>query len=139
MASTHEFLQAVLNMQQDAQANLPMEPNNGNPRGANNMPSNTALPAQAGGARHYPWLAPSSSMDFIRELLARPLQTGGGLPPTQVQPQASVVPAMSTNVPPQVVLPNPMQTGGVMPPTPARQGPPVVLPSGRVYDAKYGI
>lgn len=107
MASTQEFLQAVLNMQQDAQANLPMEPNNGNPRGANNMPSNTPLPAQAGGARHYPWLAPSSSMDFIRNLLAKPLQTGGALPPAQVQqPQAPmpnsnvVMPTMSTNAPP---------------------------------------
>lgn len=140
MASTHEFLQAVLNMQQNAQANLPMEPNNGNPRGANNMPSNTPLPAQAGGARHYPWLAPSSSMDFIRELLAKPLQTGGPMPAMQVKPAPMPTPIMSTptQAVPQVVLPT-MSTGGVMPTTAVRQDPSVTLPRGRVYDAKYGI
>lgn len=142
MASTQEFLQAVLNMQQNAQANLPVEPNNGNPRGANNMTSAAPpVPNQVNGARHYPWLAPSSSMDFIRDLLARPIQTGGNLP---AQPAPVQGPIMSTPTPAtqQVVLPT-MNTGGIMPPSriPTQEPPSVVLPrmQGRVFDAKYGM
>ena len=65
MAGLNGLIQAMNNMQTDAQAALPVDPNNGNPMGANNMPAqqNKAL-------QHYPWLGPSPYMTSVRERLA---------------------------------------------------------------------
>lgn len=83
MPSTQELLQAITGMQQNAQAALPVIPNNGNPRGANNMPA-SAVPQQATpqvpGAGKYPWLAPSDNMQLIRDMLNRPI-TPTAMPP----------------------------------------------------------
>jgi hypothetical protein len=92
MATSQELLQALTNMQQNAQSNLPVIPNNGNPRGANNMPGmaesepDGRLPPPNGrpanGGHFYPWMNPSPSVDLIQQLLAR---TGGPNQPTPVQ------------------------------------------------------
>lgn len=85
MPSTQELLQAITGMQQNAQAALPVIPNNGNPRGANNMPASDvpsqSLP-QVPGADKYPWLAPSDNMQLIRDMLNRPIaQANTGIVP----------------------------------------------------------
>lgn len=88
MPSYNEVLQSVLGMQQNAQAALPVIPNNGNPNGANNMPAAAGAPAVAGGgggADKYPWLQPSDSMNTLQRLLSRPIMQGyqGPMPGTQ--------------------------------------------------------
>lgn len=75
MLSTQEILQAVTDMQANAQQALPIIPNNGNPRGANNMPQqvphNTGIIPQAPSpmVERFPWLKPSASMDNVRAFL----------------------------------------------------------------------
>lgn len=116
MATSQELLQALTNMQQNAQSNLPVIPNNGNPRGANNMPSMDGNEAagrgpmqrpQQGG-HFYPWMNPSPSVDIIQQLLAG---TGGG---AQVMPAAT---------------PANVNTGGGLPPVNTGVVPPV-MPNG---------
>jgi len=70
-------------LQQQAQAALPVTPNNGNPNGAHNMPAAGVLPAATGG--RYPWLQPSPSMGWVQQMLQRPLMQGytGPMPGTQ--------------------------------------------------------
>lgn len=123
MATSQELLQALTNMQQNAQSNLPVIPNNGNPRGANNMPGidqrvlgNTPgqqpNPQNKQQGHFYPWMNPSPSVDIIQQLLAN---TGGVAPVMQQEPKG---PTMGFNdgrtVP---VLPTNINTGGGMPPT----------------------
>ena len=49
MLSTQQVLQSLIDMQANAQQALPVIPNNGNPRGANNMPrTGGALPPRQG-------------------------------------------------------------------------------------------
>lgn len=76
MAGTQELLQAVLNMQQNAQAALPVIPNNGNPRGANNMPAGpaSAAPAPAPHDNTPAWVRPSASMEQLQQILSQPIQ-----------------------------------------------------------------
>lgn len=95
MLSTQQILQAAIDLQGNAQRALPVLPNNGNPRGAFNMPRNTGgmqQPQQTGGydssginpqannprvpmsqesqlAERFPWLKPSASMDNVRNYL----------------------------------------------------------------------
>lgn len=88
MLSTQQILQAVIDMQANAQQALPVIPNNGNPMGANNMPAarGSILPQQPTGgydssgiipanakpspmAERFPWLRPSASMDNVRQFL----------------------------------------------------------------------
>lgn len=103
MLPSARFLQEIIDMQRNAQANLPVEPNNGNPRGANNMPQAPAsLPEQVGGARFYPWMAPSSSMEFIRQMISSPKASN--------PPPVTTIPSHPL---PQVVFP--MRTGGALP------------------------
>jgi hypothetical protein len=78
MPSTQELLNLITGMQQQAQQNLPVIPNNGNPNGAYNVsphrpqvPSPTPSPISRG--PKYPWLDPSPSMANIDNLLAQPL------------------------------------------------------------------
>ena len=90
---SQEMLQAISNIHPNAQERLPILPNNGNPRGANNMPTlpqtegvpSNQPPAQqptvqastqppVASPYYYPWLAPSPSLDAIRQL-GRPQAT----------------------------------------------------------------
>lgn len=121
MLSDQRFLTALLDMQQNAQANLPVEPNNGNPRGANNMPTpSTPLPAEQGGARFYPWLAPSPSMEIIRSMLQKPKPIVGippvsqPTPPAQTSGSLPVMPVMSTGTPAMQTI-NPAPSTPVLP------------------------
>ncbi len=93
MPSTQELLQAITGMQQNAQAALPVIPNNGNPQGANNMPSNpdaTAPDTTATSPYFYDWMKPSPAVDLIHKMLSAPLQPpiNGGVmaPPVQLDP-----------------------------------------------------
>lgn len=90
MLSTQQILQSLIDMPANAQQALPVLPNNGNPRGAFNMPHQgtpvptTPVAKQPGNtgivpphmrrpeislAERYPWLKPSASMDNIRNYL----------------------------------------------------------------------
>jgi hypothetical protein len=74
MSSTQELLQAITGLQERAQDALPVLPNNGNPRGANNMPKVVQQPQQAAPAPvqppdRFPWLKASPAMDGIRNML----------------------------------------------------------------------
>lgn len=97
MAGIHEILQAVLGMQQNAQAALPVIPNNGNPAGANNMP---AMAGNAGVVGPTPrpsnspgWLNASPSMEVIRQMLG---QYGRGNPMQAVaQPPHTMGPGIT--------------------------------------------
>lgn len=89
MPSTSELLQAITGMQQNAQANLPVIPNNGNPQGANNMPAGSTIPTPATG-NNLAWLQPSASMDYVKQLLSQPLHQGTTAAP--VPPTTGVVP-----------------------------------------------
>lgn len=96
MASTNQLLAAISNMQPDAQANLPVVPNNGNPAGAHNMPQQGQAPANPAHA-HYPWLAPSQHMQNI---LARvQTQQSGMQAPVAPQPVAPPQPAAPVGMP----------------------------------------
>lgn len=107
MATSNEMLQAVDSIQQNAQAALPVLPNNGNPMGANNMaPAGTmvgqeqAQPAPNNGY-FYPWMQPSQHMTNIRQRLAA-RQTA--MPPAPMQqPVPQVQPVM-----PQSMMPTQM-------------------------------
>ena len=108
MATTQELLSAVTNMQPNAQAALPVIPNNGNPQGAYNMPSQTtpAKPPQARGP-DLSFLKPSQGMqDFSAMLQRRQLEldgkraqqnpaTGAPMQLPVAQPQAPVLPMRS--------------------------------------------
>lgn len=73
-------------MQQDAQAALPVIPNNGNPGGVYNAPQTGGVvppqpvPIQQTGGNQapqhfYPWMRPSPHMDAIRQMLGQRMQT----------------------------------------------------------------
>lgn len=66
MPTTQEILQALSGMQQNAQASVPVTPNNGNPAGANNMPMDNT-PA---------WVRPSPSVGQIDQILQGHTQQG---------------------------------------------------------------
>ena len=70
MAATQQMLQAVSGLQENAQGNLPVIPNNGNPGGAYNMAS-----AEPEGQMPSPqvnplaWLQPSEYMTNVKQIL----------------------------------------------------------------------
>lgn len=115
MADMSQLIQAMAQMQPQAQAALPIIPNNGNPQGANNMPNGNASPVMPGinatALQHYPWLAPSPSMDLVQQMLQNypqfsnnvqpvsPQQPGGNMIPMPTNPAASqpVLPRMGSN------------------------------------------
>lgn len=113
MALSQELLQAITDMQLNAQERLPVIPNNGNPRGANNMatggnqpavntgvvppsapPAQTQPPVKSPYA--YPWLAPSASVERIRNMLSPATQPPVNLnqpqPVSQTQPMVPLLP-----------------------------------------------
>jgi hypothetical protein len=78
MPSTQELLNLITGMQQQAQSNLPVIPNNGNPNGVYNnpraaQPNELPMRRRFSGEHMYPWLNPSPSMGNIWELLSKPL------------------------------------------------------------------
>lgn len=88
------------NIQQDAQANLPIEPNNGNPMGANNMPAPQAAPS----IFQYSTANPSPYM----QALAAILKTGTANQPeaaAQVAAAAAPAPVLPQRVASMPVLP----------------------------------
>lgn len=144
MPSYQEVLQAITGMQQNAQASLPVIPNNGDPRGANNMPAATAavMPSTTG-ANKFPWLNPSPSMDVLHQLLSRPLMQGyqGPAPGTdefRAARQAGETPIRdylqeqraAQGLPPRPVLPTPGNGNtGIVPPHMSETAPrPMNLP-----------
>lgn len=116
MADFSQAIQAALGMQQNAQTSLPVLPNNGNPMGANNMPGalspqGAPSPVAANAVNHYPWLAPSPSMDVIHQMLQNPFQNtvhpimagGGGMGVPNNVPPMQQVPGVNTGVVPPVM------------------------------------
>ncbi len=73
---------AANGVQQNAQAAVPVVPNNGNPGGAYNMPA---------------WMEPSSNLSYIQEYLNKPIVNSPGyntgvVPPMPTVPQTQQVP-----------------------------------------------
>lgn len=110
MASAQEMLASASNLQQDAQAALPVIPNNGNPGGAYNMPQNGQSPAKPPGP-DLSWLQPSAHMQEVNNTLqalqqsidASRQQVQNSQPAVQqpqlpVMPQTTMAPAMSAGV-----------------------------------------
>lgn len=70
MATSQQMLAALGGMQANAQAALPVIPNNGNPNGAYNMPQTAGVPRQAAPAGpDLSWLQPSKYMDEVNNIL----------------------------------------------------------------------
>lgn len=121
MSGIPELIDAVMNMQQNAQGNLPVIPNNGNPNGANNMPggkygAKPHVPNQPRPGGDPSWLAPSPAMEEIKRLLSGQNQPPGhvGIMPVPNQP---VIPHQQVPANPQL----PPMPGPVVPQMP-RQG-----------------
>lgn len=153
MAAQQELIAAVRSMQANAQANLPVIPNNGNPNGAYNAPRQGLREPPKRSAYDLSWLEPSPAMlqmqdnlsqrqgyldsmlAQIRQQPAPPLAT-----PVQQPAQQPVMPmnrAMSpqlptlpmSNVSGGVVLPSTGVNTGIIPN--AMQQPAITLPQFR--------
>lgn len=72
MAAWQELISAVRSMQANAQANLPVIPNNGNPNGAYNTPRAPQVAVlERQRPRHYSWLDPSPAMQQLQDRMAQ--------------------------------------------------------------------
>lgn len=156
MSAQQELISAVRSMQANAQANLPVIPNNGNPNGAYNAPrAAQGVMLERQGPQHYSWLEPSPAMQQLRDSMtqrqqyldsalrqirqpAQPMDTPMSVP-QQPQPQPQQLPMTPalppmpvTNLPPVrnrgVVLPSTGMNTGVVPPTMPNTGVNVPLP-----------
>lgn len=143
MSSQQELMSAVQSMQANAQANLPVIPNNGNPNGAYNMPRNPAAAAPAERPNPLGWLEPSPAMQQLQQTMQQRQQylnamlgqirqqpavpqqqvTASLLPQQYHQPVQQAQPNLG------VVLPSTGMNTGIVPPTMQQQG--VVLPQVR--------
>lgn len=102
MINHQGVLDAVTNMQQNAQAALPVIPNNGNPQGANNMAARGqggALPQTAPAPQQkseyfYSWMAPSPHMQALGARIGsyQPQMPAQPAVQTQPTPAAPVMP-----------------------------------------------
>lgn len=123
MATSQQMLSSLLDMQTNAQAALPVIPNNGNPNGAYNMPRQAATPepAQPAGP-DLSWLGPSQHMQTFANTLQN-MQAG-------IEKSRQRTNEISQQTPPTVIPPVPQ--GPVLPQlnsaTPAFQDTGVVLP-----------
>lgn len=123
MATTQELLAAMNNIQPDAQAGLPVLPNNGNPAGAYNMPPSAGMAAPAVVRPHiapkdFSWLQSSQYMRNVQDMLNQRRTAGATQQPAAV-PQAGTIQ---------------QSTAGQLPAIPARQereDRPYVLPQRR--------
>lgn len=106
MASTNDLLAATLGLQANAQANLPVIPNNGNPGGAHNMPHQEQGAAPAAPSYPYPWMAPSPYMDNIKRRITGMQQNLGqtAQPAQQMAPPPVAAPQQGLPIIPQNVL-----------------------------------
>ena len=156
MAAWQELISAVRSMQTNAQASLPVIPNNGNPNGAYNAPRapQVAVPERQR-PKHYSWLDPSPAMQQLQDSMAQrqqyldsalqqirqPAQLSPAPMPVSQQPQPQpqqfpMTPALSpmpvTNMPPVrnrgIVLPSTGMNTGVVPPAMPNTGVNVPLP-----------
>ena len=112
MAMPQEQLLAAEYMPRRAQENLPVMPNNGNPRTIYNMPGTggnappvqapvqQAAPVETKSPYFYPWMAPSPSVDRIRQMI-KPQQPAvpQEQPPVLTQPQP-IMPVSTTPIMP---------------------------------------
>lgn len=123
MASSQQMLSSLLDMQTNAQAALPVIPNNGNPNGAYNMPQEAATPAPAQPAGpDLSWLGPSQHMQTFANTL-QSMQAGIEKSRQRVaEVQQQQPPTVTPAVPQGPVLP---QLNSM---TPAFQPNGVVLP-----------
>lgn len=132
MSAQQELISAVRSMQANAQASLPVIPNNGNPGGAYNAPR----PVNPGGgmarkAQDFSWLEPSPAMQQLTQMLGdrqQYLNTRLGEIRQQPLPQPNMpLPVPQPQQMPQQLPTMPMQRfgGGVR--LPQASGP--VLPS----------
>lgn len=112
MASTQELLAAMSNIQPDAQAGLPVIPNNGNPRGAYNMPPRDAAEAAVtrppAVQKDFSWLQPSQYMKNIQEMLSQ-RKTGGNMPQMNTGTVQPSMPMLQTGGPAQMTPTMPMR------------------------------
>lgn len=88
MASVQQMLASTGNLQQNAQAALPVIPNNGNPAGAYNMPPTEQTPPKPAGP-DLSWLQPSMAMQEVNATL-QALQKNIDATRQQVQMPAQV-------------------------------------------------
>lgn len=154
MAAQQELISAVRSMQANAQANLPVIPNNGNPNGAYNAPRQGLREPPKRSAYDLSWLEPSPAMRQLQDSMAQrqqyldnalqqirqPMQPMNqpAFVPQQVQPQqfpmTPVLPTMPvTNMPPVrnsgITLPSTGMNTGIIPN--AMQQPAITLPQFR--------
>lgn len=139
MAYDQRLLAAANNVQQNAQAALPVIPNNGNPRGANNMPGALG-PAVLPNTGVVPpvdplaWMKPSPHMDIVNQYLQKRMQ-----PQPATQPPMQIAQPMPQAQPAYPVMPQ--QQSPVMPVASTQPAAPVsplrqqrdmpVIPTGR--------
>lgn len=93
MNNTQAVLAAMSRMQSNAQAALPVSPNNGNPGGAYNMPHGGQQAQPAAPPDPWPWLQPSPFMQSLQQDLAsrserlrQELSFANGVQQMQMQP-----------------------------------------------------
>lgn len=128
--ATAQILQALSDMQSNAQSALPVTPNNGNPAGAYNMPHGGGQPQQAAPPDPWPWLKPSPFMDALyQDIAARAERLKQEMAAVDAAP---IVPVEQPMVQPQA-LPQqaPMTLETILPALqaqPIQQMPPPVLP-----------
>lgn len=132
MSAQQELISAVRSMQANAQASLPVIPNNGNPNGAYNAPraaQGTMLDRQR--PKHYSWLDPSPAMQQLTQMLGdrqQYLNTRLGEIRQQPLPQPNMpLPVPQPQQMPQQLPTMPMQRFGGGMRLPQASGP--VLPS----------
>lgn len=114
MASAQEMLASTSSIQQNAQAALPVIPNNGNPAGAYNMPQADQTPTKPSGP-DLSWLQPSAHMQSVNatlQALQRNIDAARGQQQAATQTATAqplpVIPqqaAPAVTIPPGVVLP----------------------------------
>lgn len=133
MASMQELLAAMSNIQPDAQAALPVLPNNGNPAGAYNMPASAGAAAPAVvrppiAPKDFSWLQSSQYMRNVQDMLNQRRTAGATQQPMQAQQAGQMqAPYAQAGMVQQ-------STAGQLPAIPARQereDRPSVLPQRR--------
>lgn len=119
MAAQQELISAVRSMQANAQANLPVIPNNGNPNGAYNAPRR--IPQMLAGKaspNEFSWLEPSPAMQQLQSSMAQRQQYLDNRI-NQIRQQPSLT----------VDSPSPIQTQPIQPlPTIPHMPSPAILP-----------
>ena len=151
MSAQQELISAVRSMQANAQANLPVIPNNGNPNGAYNAPRAVRQAPVRNNQNDLSWLQPSPAMQQLQQRMSERQQYLDNMlnqirqqpapamnepaPIPQQLPQMPVLPNMPvTNMPvartPGIVLPTTDMNTGIIPQNVQR--PMAVIPQPRM-------